>query len=69
VKARRIATARKRVESSEHRHAQSAFNAASSYLRLRNKSEALEYVALAAQHPLLKEKAAALRATIERLPD
>ena len=68
VKARRIATAQKRAESSEHRHAQSAFNAASSYVRLGKKTEALGYADLAAQHPLLKEKAAALRTTIQKLP-
>jgi tetratricopeptide (TPR) repeat protein len=67
-KARRMATARKRAESSEHRHAQSAFNAASSYLRLGKKAEALGYVDLAANHPLLKDKALALRVTIEKLP-
>jgi tetratricopeptide (TPR) repeat protein len=68
VKARRIATAQKRVDTSDHRHAQSAFNAASSYLRLGRKAEALGYADQAAQHPLLKEKAAALRTAIEKLP-
>jgi tetratricopeptide (TPR) repeat protein len=67
-KTRRIASAQKRADSSDHRQAQSAFNAASSYLRLGKKTEALGYADLAAQHPLLKEKAAALRATIEKLP-
>ena len=68
VKARRVATASKRADSSDHRRAQSAFNAASSYLRLGKKNDALRYVDLAAQHPLLKDKAAALRASIEKLP-
>jgi tetratricopeptide (TPR) repeat protein len=68
VKARRIATARKRAESSDHRHAQSAFNAASSYLRLGRKADALAYVGIAASHQLLKDKAGALRQTIEKLP-
>lgn len=67
-KARRIATAQKRADTSDHRRAQSAFNAASSYLRLGQKAEALRFVDLAAQHPLLEEKAAALRVTIEKLP-
>jgi tetratricopeptide (TPR) repeat protein len=67
VKARRIATAQKRADSSEHRRAQSAFNAASSYLRLARKAEALGHVDIAAEHPLLKDKAAALRVTIEKL--
>jgi hypothetical protein len=69
VKVRRAATAQKRADSSEHRRAQAAFNAASSYLRLARKAEALGHVNLAAEHPLLKEKAAALRATIAKLPD
>jgi hypothetical protein len=68
LKARRSATAQKRADTSDHRHAQSAFNAASSYLRLGRKSEALAHANIAAAHPLLKEKAAALRATIEKLP-
>ena len=67
VKTRRIATARKRAETSEHRHAQAAFNAASGYVRLGRKAEALRHVDIAATHPLLKDKAAALRGTIEKL--
>jgi tetratricopeptide (TPR) repeat protein len=69
LKARRIATAQKRADTSDHRHAQSAFNAASSYLRLGRKAEALGYVDLAAQHPLLKDKATVLRVAIEKLPE
>lgn len=68
VKARRMATASKRADTSEHRRAQSAFNAASSYLRLGKKAEALGYADLAAQHPLLKDRATALRASIAKLP-
>jgi hypothetical protein len=67
ARARRIAAAQKRADASEHRRAQSAFNAASSYLRLARKVEALGYLAIAAEHPLLKERAAALRATIDKL--
>lgn len=67
VKSRRIAAATKRAESSHHRHAQAAFNAASSYLRLGRKADGLRYAETAAQHPLLKDKAGALRATIEKL--
>ena len=69
VKVRRIATAQKRAETSEHRRAQSAFNAASSYLRLARKADALGQIGIAAAHPLLKDKAAALRAAIEKLPE
>jgi len=68
LKQQRIAATQKRVDTAEHRMAQSAFNAASSYLRLGEKAVALSHVDLAAEHPLLKEKAAALKATIEKLP-
>jgi tetratricopeptide (TPR) repeat protein len=68
VKARRLATAQKRAESSEHRRAQSAFNAASSYVRLARKADARAQLDIAAAHPLLKDKADALRAAIEKLP-
>jgi tetratricopeptide (TPR) repeat protein len=68
LKKQRIAATQKRVETAEHRLAQSAFNAASSYLRLGEKYVALGHVDTAAGHPLLKEKAAALRATIDKLP-
>jgi hypothetical protein len=68
VKARKMATLRKQIDTSEHRRAQSAFNAASCYARIGQKNEASAYVDIAAEHPLLKEKATALKASIERLP-
>jgi tetratricopeptide (TPR) repeat protein len=68
VKARRIAAAQKRIETSEHRRAQAAFNAASCYARLGQKSDATPFIELAAEHPLMKEKATALKATIEKMP-
>jgi tetratricopeptide (TPR) repeat protein len=68
AKARKIAAAQKRIDSSEHRHAQSAFNAASSCLRLGRKAEALAHAEVAAAHPLLKDRATALKTTIEKLP-
>lgn len=68
VKARRIAGAQKRLETAEHRGAQSAYNAASSYLRVGQKTEALLFVDLAGVHPLLKEKSITLRSAIEKLP-
>jgi tetratricopeptide (TPR) repeat protein len=68
VKARRIAAAQKRIETSEHRRAQAAFNAASCYARVGQKSEATSFIDLAAEHPLMREKAAALKATIDKLP-
>src|SRR5690606_10315871 len=69
IRARQVAEADKRAAASEHRRAQSAFNAASAYVRLRQKALALTYVDTAAAHPLLKDKAAVLRGAIEKLPD
>jgi len=69
LKARRIAAAQKRVETSHHRSAQAAFNAAGCYLRLGQKTAALHHVDAAAEHALMKEKAVALRTTIEKLPE
>lgn len=68
IKTRRIAAAQKRLDTAEHRTAQAAFNAAHSFLRLNEKGLALNHVDVAAEHPLLKEKATALRVTIEKLP-
>jgi tetratricopeptide (TPR) repeat protein len=68
LKARRIAAAQKRLETAEHRLAQAAYNAAGAYARLAQKTEALIYLDRAAEHPLLKEKAAALRVSIDKLP-
>jgi tetratricopeptide (TPR) repeat protein len=69
LKARRIAVAQKRVDTAEHRKAQAAFNAAQCYVRLSQKALALNHVDVAAEHPLLREKAVALRSSIEKLPD
>ena len=41
LKARQIAAAQKRIDTAEHRGAQSAFNAANAYLRLGEKTLAL----------------------------
>jgi hypothetical protein len=68
LKARRLAAAQKQLATAEHRGAQAAFNAAGSYARLGQKAEAIAYLERAAAHPLLKEKAAALRASVEKLP-
>lgn len=68
LKARRIAAAQKRVDTAEHRQAQSAYNAAGSYARLGRKAEALSFLEMAAQHPLLEEQAAALKVSIDKLP-
>lgn len=68
VKERRRAAARKRLDAADHRRAQSAFNAASCYARLARKDDAARYAAIAAGHPLMKEKAAALQIAIDKLP-
>jgi hypothetical protein len=68
VKARRIAAAEKRIATAEHRKAQAAFNAANSFLRLGQRSSALNHLDVAAEHEMLREKPAALRPTIEKLP-
>jgi tetratricopeptide (TPR) repeat protein len=68
LKTRRLAAAQKQLETAQHRGAQAAFNAAGSYARLGQKADAIVYIELAARHPLLKEKAASLRASIEKLP-
>ena len=69
VKSRRIATAQKRIDTAEHRRAQSAFNSASAHARAGQKAEAAAMVDIAAEHPLLREKAIALKAAIEKLPN
>jgi tetratricopeptide (TPR) repeat protein len=66
VKGRRMAAARKRVDTAEHRQAEAALNAAGSYARLGNKADAINYVEMAARHPLLKAKAEALRASLDK---
>jgi tetratricopeptide (TPR) repeat protein len=67
LKLKRLAAAEKRVETAEHRKAQSAYNAANIYLRLGEKNPALNHADVAAEHPLLKEKALTLKATIEKI--
>jgi tetratricopeptide (TPR) repeat protein len=69
AKARALAAARKRLETAEHRSAQAAFNGANVYVRLGQKALALSHVEAAMTHPLLKEKAAALKGSIEKLPE
>ena len=46
----------------------SSINAANVYLRQGQKTLALTHIEAAAAHPLLKEKALSLRASIEKLP-
>ena len=68
LRTRQLAAAQKRLETAEHRGAQAAYNAANSYLRLAEKILALGHIDAALGHPLLKEKAASLKATIEKIP-
>ena len=68
LRTRQLGAAQKRLETAEHRGAQAAYNAANSYLRLAEKILALSHIDAALGHPLLKEKATSLKATIEKLP-
>ena len=56
-------------ENADERSAQSAFNAAQCLARLGDKSQALTHVDVAANHPRMREKALALKAAIEKLPN
>ncbi len=67
-KAKQAATLRSRIETSEERAAQSAFNAAQCYAFVGDKGMALTHVDVAIAHPKMREKAAALKAAIEKLP-
>lgn len=66
-KARLAAAQEKRIASSDHLSAQSAFNAAQCYLRLGQKQPALTHVEAAASHPLMRDKAASLKVIIEKM--
>ena len=68
LRTRQIGAAQKRLDTAEHRGAQAAYNAANAYLRLADKTLALGHIDAAIAHPLLKEKATSLKATIEKLP-
>lgn len=52
----------------EEKSAQSAYNAAQCYARTGNKHLALNLIDVAIDHPLMKEKAIAMKAAIEKLP-
>jgi tetratricopeptide (TPR) repeat protein len=60
--------AQNELETSEHRQAQAAFNAAENYVRVGRTTPAIEHLSIAAEHPLLRQKARALRAVIEKAP-
>ncbi len=67
-KAKQTATLKNRIETAEERSAQSAFNAAQCYGLLGDKVMALTHVDVAMAHPKMREKAAALKSAIEKLP-
>lgn len=66
-KARLAGAEQKRITSSEHLAAQSAFNAAQCYLRFGQKQPALTHVDAAAAHPLMRDKATSLKVIIEKM--
>ncbi len=63
----RISSARKRAESADELGGQAALHAAQCFLHTNQKSLALTYVELAARHPSTRDKAEALRPTIDGL--
>jgi tetratricopeptide (TPR) repeat protein len=65
---RLIERSQRDAENADERSAQSAFNAAQCYARTGNRGLALNLVDVAIEHPRMKEKAAALKAAIEKLP-
>ena len=64
LKATRLATARKRIESAEDLSARSALDAAQSYLHVGQNGLALTFVDRAEKHPVTHARALALRARI-----
>ncbi|HEX8029825.1 MAG TPA: hypothetical protein VF491_15235, partial [Vicinamibacterales bacterium] len=60
---------RRDAENAGEKSAQSAFNGAQCYARTGNKSLALNLVDVAIAHPKMKEKAEAMKAAIEKLPN
>jgi tetratricopeptide (TPR) repeat protein len=68
-KAKGRITLQKQIDTAQERAAQSAFNAAQGYARLGNKSMALNHIDFAAAYPRLAEKANALKAAIEKMPE
>jgi tetratricopeptide (TPR) repeat protein len=68
LKARRLAGALKRFESADELGAQSALNAAQSYVRAGDSASALTYVERAERHPATRQKALEIRRQITRVP-
>lgn len=57
------------AENAEEKSAQSAYNASQCYARTGNKHLALNLIDVAIEHPKMKEKAIAMKAAIEKLPN
>ena len=57
------------AENAEEKSALSAYNGAQCYARTGNKSLALNLIDVAIAHPAMKEKASAMKAAIEKLPN
>lgn len=66
---RLIDRAKRDADNAEEKSAQSAFNGAQCYARTGNKTMALAHVEVAMAHPGMREKAIALKAAIEKLPN
>ena len=64
LKARRMSSARKRIESGEALAGQSALSAARSFVESGQSRLALDYIELAERHPATRDQALALRARI-----
>ena len=69
TESRRMERNRRDAENADERSAQSAFNAAQCLVRTGQKTQALTHVDVAAAHPRMREKALALKAAIEKLPN
>jgi len=57
------------ADTAEEKSAQSAYNAAQCYARTGRKREALNLIDVAIAHPKMSEKAIAMKAAIEKLPE
>lgn len=57
------------ADNAEEKSAQSAFNGAGCYARIGRKTEALNLIDVAIAHPKMNEKAVALKAAIDKLPN
>jgi hypothetical protein len=57
------------AQNAEEKSAQSAYNGSQCYARTGNKGLALNLIDVAIEHPVMKEKAIAMKAAIEKLPN